>query len=258
MAHSEHPMAEMLDLDADVLGDHHNEVIAWAGTLVPERSRIVDLGAGTGVGTLSLARHLPGAEVTAVDMDEDLLAHLRRRAAETGVAGRVRTVRADLDGTWPDLGPVDLVWSSKAMHHLADPGRAIARVHGILRPGGHFLITEIDAFPRFLTDPEGVALEDRLHAVQAEMRAEHGLHMDADWGALLRAAGFQVEAERRFDVELRPPLSPNALRYAQVSFERARHMMADRLSPADLAALGERAGQAATVRATRKAWLGRR
>jgi SAM-dependent methyltransferase len=249
-------MAEMLDLDAEVLSDHHDEVIAWAGTLVPERSRIVDLGAGTGTGALGLARHLPGAEVTAVDMDDDMLAQLRRRAADEGLADRVHTVRADLDGTWPDLGPADLVWAAKAMHHLADPTRALAQVQAVLRPGGYFLITEIDSLPRFLADPAGVALEDRLHAAQARMREEAGLHMDEQWGARLKAAGFEVEAERRFDLELQSPLSDKALRYAQVMFERSRHVLADRLSPEDLAALG--AATATIVRATRTAWLGRR
>jgi SAM-dependent methyltransferase len=249
-------MAEMLDLDAEVLSDHHDEVIAWAGTFVPERSRIVDLGAGTGTGTLGLARHLPGAEVTAVDMDEDMLAHLRRNAAETGLGDRVRTVRADLDGTWPDLGPADLVWSAKAMHHLADPARAIAQVRDLLRPGGHFLITEIDSFPRFLTDPAGIALEDRLHATQARMRDEAGLHMGEDWGARLKEAGFELQAERRFDIEVRGPLSAKARRYAQVTFERSRYVMADRLSAEDLAALGT--ATATTVRATRTAWVGRK
>jgi SAM-dependent methyltransferase len=254
--HSDTHMAEMLDLDADVLSDHHAEVIAWAGTLVPEGARIVDLGAGTGTGTLALAKHLPGAEVTAVDMDEELLTHLRRHAAEAGVGDRVRTVRADLDGTWPDLGPADLVWAAKAMHHLADPARALAQVRDTLRTGGHFLITEIDSFPRFLTDPAGIALEDRLHAAQARMREEAGLHMGVDWGARLKEAGFELEAERHFDIEVPAPLSPQALRYAQVTFERSQHMLADRLSPEDLAALGS--ATATIVRANRTAWVGRK
>jgi SAM-dependent methyltransferase len=250
-------MAEILDLDAEVLRDYHEEIVAWAGTLVPERSRIVDLGAGTGTGTLALARHLPGAEVTAVDMDEEMLAHLRRRADEAGLGDRVRTARADLDGEWPDLGPADLVWAAKAMHHLADPARALARVRAVLRPGGHLLITEVDSFPRFLDDPAGVALEDRVHAVQARMRQEHGMHMGLDWGARMKEAGFEVEAERRFDIEVPGPLSPQARRYARLTFERARHMMADRLSDEDLTALGERATSATTVRAAATAWLGR-
>lgn len=256
-------LAEMLDLDAAVLHDHHREVITLAGSLVPAaRPRVVDLGAGTGTGTLALARHLPDAELTAVDVDGDMLAHLRRRAAEAAVADRVRTVRADLDGDWPDLGPVDLVWASASMHHFADPARTLARVHGVLRPGGAFVITELDSFPRFLTDPADAAVEDRAHAELARRREEHGMHMGLDWGSLLKAAGFEVEAERRFDIELRPPLSAHAVRYARVSLERMRHGLADRLDHDDLAALDRIAATVAgpdlTVRTTRMVWVGRR
>ena len=69
MAHDHDHMAEMLDLDAVVLHDYHRDVITWAGSLVSEHPHIVDLGAGSGTGTLSLARHLTDAELIAVDMD---------------------------------------------------------------------------------------------------------------------------------------------------------------------------------------------
>src|SRR5262245_31783595 len=89
-------LAELLDRDAVVLGDYHREVIGWAGSLVPGPARIVDLGAGSGTGTLALARQLTDAEIIAVDMDEAMLAHLRRRADEAGLGDRIRTVQADL------------------------------------------------------------------------------------------------------------------------------------------------------------------
>lgn len=261
MAHDH--MAEMLDLDADVLHDYHRDVIAWAGSLVPDRPRILDLGAGTGTGTLALARHLPGAYLTAVDVDADMLEHLRRRAVEAGLDDRVRTVRVDLDGSWPDLGPTDLVWASASMHHLADPARALAQAYAVLRPGGAFMITEVDSFPRFVTDPAGAALEDRCHAELARLRHEAGMHMGEDWGARLTAAGFQIEDRRRFDIDLRPPLPANAARYARVSLTRMRDRLAERLTPDDLAALGVLTATAPdrddlTVRATRMVWIGRR
>ncbi|MCO1660592.1 class I SAM-dependent methyltransferase [Pseudonocardia humida] len=257
-------MAEMLDLDADVLHDFHRDVINWAGSLAPDRPRIVDLGAGSGTGTLALARHLPDARVTALDKDEDLLEHLRERAVAAGVADRVRTVRADLDLAWPDLGaPADLVWASASMHHLADPARTLAEVRTALRAGGFLVIVELDSFPRFLPDPAGAALEDRFHAELARMRHEHGMHMGEDWGVRLTAAGFEVKGERRFDIELRPPLPPRAARYAQVSLQRVRHGLADRLSSDDVAALDALATTVGdrddlVVRATRSVWIGRR
>jgi SAM-dependent methyltransferase len=256
-------LAQMLDLDAEVLHDYYREVIGWAGSLVPENPRIVDLGAGTGTGTIALARHLPGAALTAVDVDEEMLTRLRHRAAEAGVGERVRTVQADLDGDWPALGPADLVWASASMHHLADPARTLAQVRDVLRPGGVFMITELDGFPRFLTDPAGAALEERCHAELARLRLEAGLHMGEDWGARLKAAGFEIEGERRFEIELSQPLPAKTVQYAQVTLQRTRHRLDDRLDPDDLAALSAYAETVPTrtdltVRATRDVWIGRR
>jgi SAM-dependent methyltransferase len=253
----------MLDLDAEVLHEYYREVIGWAGTLVPENPRIVDLGAGTGTGTIALARHLPSAALTAVDVDEEMLAHLRHRVAEAGVGERVRTVQADLDSDWPELGPADLVWASASMHHLADPARTLGQVREVLRPGGVFMITELDGFPRFLTDPAGAAVEERCQAELARLRLEGGLHMGEDWGSRLKVAGFELVGEREFVIELTAPLPPKAVRYAQVTLERTRHRLTDRLSPADLTALDAIVAALPTrddlvVRATRDVWIGRR
>jgi SAM-dependent methyltransferase len=253
----------MLDLDAEVLHDYFREVIGWAGSLVPEQPRIVDLGAGTGTGTLALARHLPDARLTAVDMDEEMLGRLRHHAAEAGLGDRVRTVRADLDGDWPELGPADLVWASASMHHLADPARTLGQVFATLRPGGAFMITELDGFPRFLSGTDGAALEERCHAELARLRREGGLHMGEDWGARLKAAGFDLEGERRFDIVVRPPLPANAVRYAQVTLERTRHRLEDHLTADELAALDSYVATLPgrddlTIHATRDVWIGRR
>jgi hypothetical protein len=149
------------------------------------------------------------------------------------------------------------------MHHLAEPGRTLVEVRAALRPGGFLVIVELDSFPRFLTDPAGAALEERCHAELARLRHEHGLHMGEDWGARLRAAGFEVKGERRYDIELRPPLPPRAGRYAQVSLQRIRHGLADRLASDDLAALDALGATVLdrtdlTVRATRSVWIGHR
>src|ERR1700677_133429 len=92
-------MAELLDLDAEVLHSYLSEVIDWVHELAASlpRRRILDLGSGTGAGALALARRFPDADVMAVDMSEYLLDHLRGKARDLGVTDRVRTVQADLD-----------------------------------------------------------------------------------------------------------------------------------------------------------------
>lgn len=261
MTHSH--LTELLDLDADVLHEYHRDLITWVGESTPDRPLIIDLGAGTGTGALALARQLPDARVVAVDVSEPMLEHLQEKARALGVADRVRTVQADLDQPWPALGPADLVWASASLHHVADPGDALAQVRTALRPGGVLAVIELDSFPRFLPDEAGAALEERCHAALAEIRAEAGLHMDEDWGARLTTAGFTVEEERRFDIALRAPLPAAGGRYAQVSLQRMRHGLDGRLDAGDLAALDTVAGGVLDrgdlmVRATRTVWLARR
>lgn len=261
MAHSH--LAEILDLDADVLHQYHRDLITWVSSLTPDRPLIIDLGAGTGTGALALARQLPDAQVIAVDVSEPMLEHLQHKAHALGVADRIRTVQADLDQPWPALGPADLVWASASLHHMADPDRALRQVLTALRPGGVLAVTELDSFPRFLPDEAGAALEERCHAALAGIRAEAGMHIGEDWGVHLAKAGFTVEAERRFDIALQAPLPAAAGRYAQASLQRMRHGLDGRLDADDLAALdtvaaGVLGRDDLTVRTTRTVWLARR
>jgi SAM-dependent methyltransferase len=261
MAHAH--MAEVLDLDAEVLHEYHREVFTWVASLVPSRVRVVDLGAGTGVATAALAQRLPDAEVVAVDVDEQMLEHIRHKTDALGVGDRIRTVRADLDQPWPPVGPADLVWAANSMHHMGDPGRTLAQVYGTLRPGGVFAVSETKSFPLFLTDGPGAELEIRCQAALNQLRTEAGMHMQEAWDVRLRQAGFAIEAERRFDVVVQPPLSAAGRRYAELSFQRARDALDGRLSADELAdldaivlALPGRADL--TIRTNRTVWLARR
>jgi SAM-dependent methyltransferase len=283
--HDEQALTELLDLDGEVLQDYLSELTGWiAATAEGPVTRIVDLGSGTGTGTFALLRRFPGARVTAVDLDAARLARLQDRARELGLAERVDVTVADLDQPWPELypsGPADLVWASMALHHVADPDRTLARILGLLRPGGSLAIaktTALESFPRFLPDSvgaeaeaeagAGAGVEDRLHQLLAGLLAEQVPEMGADWRARLTAAGFTLAAERIFDVALTGPLPVAAGRYAQLSLDRLRTGLADRLDPADLNTLAllvadEGADSVLhrddlTVRVTRLAWLARR
>jgi hypothetical protein len=62
-------------------------------------------------------------------------------------------------------------------------------------------------------------------------------HFGSDWGARLRQAGFAIEAERTFTIDLTPPLPASAGRFAQASLRRIRAGLDGRMSVGDLAAL---------------------
>jgi SAM-dependent methyltransferase len=257
--HHEDSLGELLDLDAEVLHDYRSTLFAWVHGLTGPRRRIVDLGAGTGTGTFALAQSYADAEITAVDLDPVMLERLREKAPDD----RINTLRADLDAGWPALADVDLVWAANSMHHMADPDRVLVDIHGALRPGGMLVVAEIDSLPRFLTGAAESALEDRCHAALRELRSHDMPAMGSDWGARLRTAGFAVEAERVFTIELTAPLPAATGRYARLSLGRMRTGLEGRIGAADLAALDSLAHHVEgrddlTVRAERTVWVAAR
>ncbi|MCG0286887.1 trans-aconitate 2-methyltransferase [Streptomyces sp. PSAA01] len=269
----ESAMAELLDLDAEVLHTFLSEATAVLAQLARDEPphRILDLGSGTGAGTFALLQRFEGAEAIAADRSPRLLDHLRGKARARGVEDRVRTVQADLDAAWPDFGAVNLVWASASLHHLTDPDRGLRQIFESLRPGGLLAVIEMAGFPRFLPDDIGrgrPGLEARCHAARAEAHAESLPDLGSDWGPRLSAAGFTVEVERPFTIDPRPPLPESVGRYAQASLGMLRSRVAEKLSPEDLATLdhlidsdgpdGVARRDDLTVRAERTLWAARR
>ncbi|MEU8679247.1 methyltransferase domain-containing protein [Streptomyces sp. NPDC048560] len=257
-------MAELLDLDAEVLRTYASDVTAWLAGLTEERPprRILDLGSGTGTGTLALLERFDEAAATALDISPLMLHHLRSKACARGFGERVRTVQADLDAPWPVLDTADLVWAASSLHHMADPARVLAEVFGTLRPGGLLAVTEMDFFPRFLPDSVGAGLEARVHTA---LRRDHG---QGELTSLLLGAGFVLEAERPFVVDLRAPLPEAARRYAQVCLGRLRERLDGLVDETDLATLDTLLDgdgpesllrrEDLTVRTTRTVWVAKR
>jgi SAM-dependent methyltransferase len=269
--HGPAALAELLDLDADVLGSYLADVTGWVGECAGDGvRRVVDLGAGTGTGTIALAGVFGAAELVAVDRSAEMLSRIRAKALAAGLDGRVRLVQADLDAEWPAVGPADVVWASNWLHEVADPASVLGEVLAGLRPGGLLAVAELDGWPRFLPEvgPEA-ELESRWHAVlDRERRAGSAPDLGADWAPALAAAGFEIVARRRFVIELGPPSPPAAGRYAQAYLRHIRPLLDGRLGAGDLAALdalidddgpdGVLRRDDLAVRAARTAWIARR
>ena len=103
-------------------------------------SSVLDLGTGTGETLASVLAHHPGAAAVGVDENEAMLGAARRRLAGVPLELRV----ADLTDPLPG-GPFDLVVSALAIHHLDGPDKAdlFARIAGVLRPGGRFVLGDV-------------------------------------------------------------------------------------------------------------------
>jgi SAM-dependent methyltransferase len=265
-------MAAVLDLDAEVMGPYLDEITDWISRSADGPvARILDLGAGTGTGTVALARRFTRAEIVAVDVSTDYLARIQAKVLELGQADRVRTVAADLDESWPAFGPADLAWASMSIHHVADPADALRKLLATIRPRGLLAVLEMPALPRFLPADLGIGrpgLEQRCHDELDRQRAESGLHLDIDWAPHLQQAGFTLVDERTFPADPQR-LDPRAIgRYAQASLSRFRSAVAERLAPDDRivldALLADDGPQSVLVRtdlafcSTRHGWIARR
>ncbi|MDP3426851.1 MAG: C-GCAxxG-C-C family (seleno)protein [Humidesulfovibrio sp.] len=102
-----------------------------------------DLGAGTGFITEALLE--AGLSVACVDQSPDMLAALAAKFPPCGPGGACVTL---LEGQaealpLPDAS-VDFVFANMFLHHVDDPGRAIAEMARIVRPGGRVVITDLD------------------------------------------------------------------------------------------------------------------
>jgi ubiquinone/menaquinone biosynthesis C-methylase UbiE len=140
--------------------DHLEALATATHGLSPAPERILDLGTGTGVAALFLAREFPRANVRGVDVSEEMI---RLASAKVGLdpEGRIAFRVADASSLpYPD-GHFDLV----AQLNMPPFFGEIARV---LAPGGHAIVASSrgEATP-FYTPPAVLERGFRRHGIDA-------------------------------------------------------------------------------------------
>ena len=104
--------------------------------------RAADIGCGTGASTLTLAKRLPNARITAVDLFPEFLDILTERAREAGCSDRIETVAASMDSLSFQAESLDLIWSEGAIYNMGF-SKGIDAWKPLLRPGGVLAVSEI-------------------------------------------------------------------------------------------------------------------
>lgn len=130
--------------------DHVNRIISlgmdrgwrrWAArqAATAQGSTVIELMAGTGEVAVEAARL--GAQVTAADVSEEMLARARERAQGAHVT--IRTLPADV--TDPDMlagQSFDSAVVSFGLRYVEDPVAVLRNVHALLHPHGRLILLE--------------------------------------------------------------------------------------------------------------------
>lgn len=103
--------------------------------------KIADIGCGTGASTFVLARELD-ASIVAVDFLPEFLDTLQARAAQAGLAGRIRTEAASMDALAVAPGTLDAIWSEGAIYNIGFE-EGVRSWRRFLKPGGILAVSEL-------------------------------------------------------------------------------------------------------------------
>jgi ubiquinone/menaquinone biosynthesis C-methylase UbiE len=143
---------------------------------------VADIGAGSGVFTLPLARAVPQGRVYAVDIDRGLVDHIARKAEEARAANVRPVLGAFTDPQLP-ARDVDLAFIFDVLHHIEDRATYLRSLASYLRPGGRIAV--IDFHPELgphKNDPKLQVTRDQtrewMAAAGLRPLAEHPLYDD--------------------------------------------------------------------------------
>ena len=155
----EHPDVSMLltAMDETAQWEATQRLRSWERERLALRpgQRLLDVGCGLGDAALALSLDLGAhGEVVGVDGSEVMLAEAQARAA--GVTCRTRFVLGDAGALGEADDSFDAVRSERMLQWVPDPGRAVAEMARVVRPGGLVCLIDSDwsTFDLDVGDPE--------------------------------------------------------------------------------------------------------
>lgn len=179
-------------------------VDSWLATMpeVVERlsggGRAIDVGCGTGVVPITLAKAFPRATIEGLDLDARSIAIARENARNAGVGDAVRFIQDSAEAI-ADEPLYDLVTTFDTVHDLPDPLGTLRSIRRALKPGGTYLMVEPKIEDR-LEDNVGNPFGRMLYSISClhcvpQSLAQGGPGLGACWGPtrareLANRAGF--------------------------------------------------------------------
>jgi SAM-dependent methyltransferase len=176
---------------------------------------VLDLGSGAGLDAfVARAEVGPGGHVIGVDMTAEMIAKARANAKQSGYTN-VEFRLGEIEHLPVLSDSVDVVISNCVLNLVPDKRRAFAEIFRVLRPGGHFCVSDIvasQALPEWI---QGIAdayagcvagaipKDEYLRIIgesgfsETEVAAEKRIRVPAELIAQSLTAAQRAEAERQ-------------------------------------------------------------
>ncbi len=163
--------------------------------LLTDEGRILDVGCGFGLFAAYFGQTHPRRRIEGIDPDARRIGLARGVASRLGLLGHTFHV-GDVRSA-PLEGPFDAAYVLDVMHHLPRPdqGPVLARLAGLLAPGGMLIIKDITTEPR-----AGLLFTAALDRLMVGLREPLAYRHHREWGELLAGLGLKVRMVRVPDV----------------------------------------------------------
>ncbi|MEQ8901364.1 MAG: methyltransferase domain-containing protein [Roseovarius sp.] len=114
----------------------YEETLTRTRAYLDPADNVLELGCGTGTTALKLAGD--AGHITATDISPRMIAIAQDKILQAGAGNVTARVATAADIGMPGAG-YDAVLGFNYLHLLPDMEGTIAQIHGLLRPGGHFI-----------------------------------------------------------------------------------------------------------------------
>jgi len=167
-----------------------------------EHPAILDIGCGSGMQTIDLARLAHKARITAVDVHAPYLFDLRTRAEAAGIATRINPVQASMDTLPFPAGSFDLLWAEGSIF-IMGVERGITAWRDFIRPGGYLAFTEAVWF----TDAPSAEVKRFWQEVYPDIKDVRGIQTIAEKAGYSWITSFPLPASAWWDDYYTPILA---------------------------------------------------
>ena len=167
------------------------EAKALLGFGLRDGMEVLEPGSGPGFVTEQLLRLLPNARVTCVEVDPMLGARAKDYLAGQGLT-RFQVTEGDVSRLSFPADAFDFAMARFLFQHLRDPVGVAREIRRVLRPGGKFVITDVDDAVAGLMEPdipERAMLFERMAKAQAARGGNR--YVGRRLWAILEEAGYQ-------------------------------------------------------------------